>query len=189
MKFRAILAAFFALFLCAARGDRPVQAFASVIDLLASNPRTVNTNALVLGRDWALDGAEGPFYYDRNSTLATNMGTVFKPFNYSGRWIRVWDNVNAKVVWFGAHPNDGVSDDAQIQAAIDYMHELHRGNVILDQGGIYDQAHTIYLKYRVNLIGQKGYKKGEIMLSFQHGLRNTRQDMIFQSQQMGTGNS
>lgn len=161
---RFFLALILALFFGSAHAQRFTQAFASIPDLLAANPRSVHTNAFVLGRDSANDGAEGAFYYDATSSAATNKGTIFKPNNYSGRWFRVWDNINAKAAWWGAFPNDGIDDAPAIQSAIDYMHDLKRGNVILD-GGIYDQGSTIYAKLRTQIIGQRGWKIVELMSS------------------------
>jgi hypothetical protein len=161
---RLFLALILASFFGAAHAQRFTQAFASIPDLLAANPRSVHTNAYVLGRDWANDYAEGAFYYDATSSAATNKGTIFKPNNYAGRWFRVWDGVNAKAAWFGAHPDDGVDDAQPIQDTIDYLHSAKRGNAILD-GGIYDQSKTIYLKLRTNLKGQGGFKLTELMSS------------------------
>lgn len=145
-------------------GQRYVRTFATVADMLAANPRDVSTNAIVIGRNSVTDQGGGNFYYDASSSTTTNLGTIYKPNSYNGRWFRVWDKANAKVDWFGGFPDDSTDDSTAINDAVTTIHGLRRGNVVFGPG-IYNIASTIYVKYRVNLLGQAGWKYTELSSS------------------------
>lgn len=158
---RQLLAIALLLTCLPAFGQRYTQAFATITDLLASNPRTVNTNAVVLGRDSANDGGGGNFYYNATSSATTNKGTIFKPNSYSGRWFRVADPFEVNAAWFGAIPDDGLDDSVAIQAAMDYCYSQKRGTVHLN-GGLYHLNSSLYAPHRVNLVGAHGWKFTEL---------------------------
>lgn len=164
MMIRFLIALAFS-FSVLAKGQNAPRSFNTVTEMLAANPNSAVTNAVVFGRNSKGDGGDGSFYYSASSSATTNKLTIFKPNNYSGRWIRVWDGVNANVEWAGAFPDDGIDDAPAIQATYDYLWSLHRGNVRLNRGGIYDIGSTLYARYRVNLIGQEGWKITELMSS------------------------
>lgn len=48
------------------------------------------------------DGGGGEFYYDRNSSAATNLGTIFAPPSGTGRYIRIIPDGEYNIQWFGA---------------------------------------------------------------------------------------
>lgn len=132
--------------------------------MLAARPTDISTNAIVLGRNSVTDQGGGNFYYDATSSTSTNLGTIYKPNSYNGRWFRVWDKANAKVDWFGGLPDDATDDITAINDAVTTIHGLRRGNVVFGPG-IYNIASPIYLKYRVNLLGQAGWKYTELSSS------------------------
>lgn len=61
---------------------------ATVTELLALTPGVNGSVALVAGRITANDGGGGNFVYYSASAVATNEGTIFKPDNANGRWLR-----------------------------------------------------------------------------------------------------
>lgn len=72
-----------------AKAQNSPRSFNTIAEMLAANPKTAVTNAVVLGRNSRGDGGGGDFYYNASSSASTNQGTVFKPNGYSGRWIMV----------------------------------------------------------------------------------------------------
>lgn len=141
--------------------QRYVRTFATVAEMLAARPADISTNAIVLGRNAVTDQGGGNFYYDATSSTSTNLGTIYKPNSYNGRWFRVWDKANAKVDWFGGFPDDSTDDIAAINDAMTTLHGLKRGNVLFGPG-VYDIASPIYVKYRVGLIGVAGWRYTEL---------------------------
>lgn len=102
-----------------AQGTPTVQV-KTIADLNALNIPSINNrfSALVTGRLTENDGGGGLFFYQANSSATTNLGTIFKPNNANGRWIRQYSGeINVK--WFGAI-GDLLNDDAAaIQNAAD----------------------------------------------------------------------
>lgn len=72
-----------------ANAQNSPRSFNTVTEMLAANPKTAVTNAVVLGRTARGDGGDGMFYYNASSTAKTNLDTVFKPNSYSGRWVKI----------------------------------------------------------------------------------------------------
>ena len=70
-------------------GQSFTRTFGTLGELLASNPKTVHTNVVVLGWDTPNDGRSLELFYDGTSSAVTNRENVFKPFNYSGRWFEI----------------------------------------------------------------------------------------------------
>lgn len=68
--------------------QRFVKSAATITDLLAINPQDVNTNVFITDLTIAMDGLGGVFTYRSADTNATNTSTIFKPYNYAGRWIK-----------------------------------------------------------------------------------------------------
>jgi hypothetical protein len=85
---------FVALLLLVLAGCTPVQAQRFVktanswADLLSLNPNDVHTNAFVVYGTTVGDEQGGVFTYFSNSSEATNLQNVFKPYAYNGRWIK-----------------------------------------------------------------------------------------------------
>jgi hypothetical protein len=106
------------LFAFAAHGQRYVRTFNTADEAWNANLNDVHTNIFILHRSTVNDGGGGQFWYEKNATTATNLGTVWGNTN-GGRLFRVWDT---EVIpqWFGA--NDSLTADAapQLQAAIDF---------------------------------------------------------------------
>ena len=149
------------LFTFGASAQRFVGTYPTIDALLSSPPPGAQTNAIVLGRNVATDQGGGEFYYDKSSSASTNLGTIFQPTSFNGRWIRVWDNANAKVDWFGGFPDDSTDDITAIDDAVNLIHSLRRGNVLFGPG-MYDISSTIYVKYRVSLLGVAGWRYTEL---------------------------
>lgn len=110
--------------------NTPTARYNTVAEMLATRiPSSANTriSALVTGRLTANDGGGGTFFYDPSSSVSTNLGTVFKPNDSGGRWIREYSGpANSK--WFGAMGN-GSDNTVSLQNALDTVKELQ-----LDQG-------------------------------------------------------
>lgn len=81
-----------ALFCATTFGQRYIKTFDTITQLLAANPRDVNTNAYVLGKTSSTDGMGGLLSYNSTSTAVTNLDKVFKPNSYNGRWVMVVPN-------------------------------------------------------------------------------------------------
>lgn len=114
---RFLLVLVLGLFVQNAMAQRFVKTFDTIDQMLAANPRDIHTNAITLGRTAVSDGGGGRFYYDANSSIATNRGTVFKPANANGRWLRAFDGGEINALWFGADPGNGVNTGADSTAA------------------------------------------------------------------------
>jgi hypothetical protein len=83
-----------ALIFCAAGLIHPyaatyVKYFDTLQALLASNPNDVSKMATVRSMTGGSQDDGSTLYYDKNSVLATNTESIFKPTGYGGRWIRV----------------------------------------------------------------------------------------------------
>lgn len=111
-----------ALFLGAvpATAQRYVRSFPTIDALLASTPADVSTNAWVAGRNAPGDGGEGPLYYDKASVTSTNLGTIHKPNNASGRWKRPIRNSTVNVRWFGAKGDASTDDTVAVQDCLNW---------------------------------------------------------------------
>jgi len=86
---KRILVLWFALVSFSLYGQSFTRTFGTLGELLASNPKTVHTNVVVLGWDSPNDGRSLELFYDGTSSAVTNRESVFKPFNYSGRWFEI----------------------------------------------------------------------------------------------------
>lgn len=113
--------------------------------MLAAPPPGAQTNASVLGYYSASDGGGGQFYYDATASSSTNLGTIFKPTSYNGRWLRVF-STPANVKWFGAFPNDAVDDTAATLAAVAYTETQGSGYSLYAPGGTYLLSQPVVLK-------------------------------------------
>lgn len=98
--------------------------------------------ALVTGRTAGTnDGGGGIFFYDPESTAATNFGTIFKPSGTTGRWIRQYDGpLNAR--WFGVMTNNTAALNTQgLTNALQVSSNSGTGNnasgVVFIPGGSY----------------------------------------------------
>ena len=69
---RFLLVLVLGLFAQNAMAQRFVKTFDTIDQMLAANPRDIHTNAITLGRTAVSDGGGGRFYYDANSSIATN---------------------------------------------------------------------------------------------------------------------
>jgi len=162
---RFILTIILASFLGAAHAQRFTQAFGSITNMLAVSPRSVHTNAFVLGRTSPNDGGGGMFFYDALSTTATNAGITWAYGSYGGRLERVVeDKFEVNAAWFGAIPDDGLDDSVAIQAALDYCYSQRHGTVNLNSG-VFNISQTLNIPYRVNLIGKPGFKYSELLVA------------------------
>lgn len=72
-----------------AAAQRFVKSFNTLQDMISVNPNDLNNAAMCSGLTTAGDGTGGLFYYNASSTAATNTTDVFKPLQFSGRWIRI----------------------------------------------------------------------------------------------------
>lgn len=128
--------------------QRFVRSFATVDALLAVSPNDVNTNANVSARLSVNDNGGGEFFYDANSALATNYGTVFKPNNFAGRWIRKHQN-RLSAAAFGAYGDLTHDDNLALQSAFDTM--TPGGVIYFEPNKNYITGDTLILKPGVRL--------------------------------------
>lgn len=95
--------------------NTPTARYDTVAEMLAARvPSSANTriSALVTGRLTANDGGGGIFFYDPSSGVSTNLGTIFKPNDNNGRWIRQYDGpVNFS--WFGPDTSGSVNSSSR----------------------------------------------------------------------------
>jgi hypothetical protein len=140
-----------------------IRSVSTIADLLTVDPLTsdIFSYVKVLGYSSAGDGGDGDFRRIL-STGVTNAGSITKisAGNTNYAWSRIWDGTTVEAAWFGAFAGDGVDDSAAIQAAMDYVHSLGRGDVRL-AGGRYDISTTLRVPYRVNVLGAPGWRIGE----------------------------
>jgi hypothetical protein len=101
-----------------AYGQRFVKTFNTANEAYNANLNDVHTNIVILYRSSTNDGGGGEFWYERNSTISTNLGTVWGNVN-GGRLFRKWDTA-VYPQWFGA--DDSCTADAApaTQAAINF---------------------------------------------------------------------
>ncbi len=96
-----------------------VRELSTLADLIAlPQPIGIGRSFLIRGRSSIGDGGGGVFIYDSASTTATNRGTVFKPTNGDGRFVRQYSG-DLDVKWFGAVGDNTADDLVPIQNAID----------------------------------------------------------------------
>lgn len=83
--------------------DGPEVVFDNMVDLRAATPLAENQKITLLGRDDAGDGGWGQYYWDPNSILTDNTGTVIQPDTLpaSGRWLRLDSESTSAAVWGG----------------------------------------------------------------------------------------
>lgn len=120
MKTRLCLLVALLLSAVPATAQRYVRSFPTIDALLAATPADVSTNAWVAGRNAPGDGGDGHLYYVASSTTTTNLGTIHKPHNYSGRWFRAVQNSTVNVRLFGAKGDGSTDDTAAFQAAANW---------------------------------------------------------------------
>lgn len=98
----------------------------SIEDLISLEvPTSDEHRAVIVGGYYeANDGGGDPFFYDPDSTAATNYGSVFKPSLGNGRWERIATEVNLKA--WGAKGDTNTDNTTRIQAAFDYATENGR---------------------------------------------------------------
>jgi len=118
MKTRLCLIVALLLSAVTATAQRYVRSFPTIDALLAATPADVSTNAWVAGRNTPGDGGGGSFYYSSTASTTTNLGTVFKPNNASGRWLRDIESGDINVIWFGAVPNKSTDSTAAFKDAL-----------------------------------------------------------------------
>ena len=160
---KRILFAWLLLIGLTVHGQRFVKPFAGVVQALAGNPRDIHTNFFLPGRSTPTDGGGGMFYYDPLGASVTNQGLSWAYSGYPGRLERVVeDKFDVNAAWFGAIPDDGLDDSTAIQAALDYCYIQKHGNVRLNSG-VFNTSKTLYVPYRVNVIGKAGWKMTEIL--------------------------
>jgi hypothetical protein len=159
---KRLLFAVFLLVGLTAHGQRFVKSQSTIPEALSANPNDIHSNLWINGRTSANDGGGGPFTYNKSSTATTNAGITWALPSYSGRIIRqVPDPNEVNAAWFGAKPGDDADDSVAIQAALDYCYLQKHGTVRLN-AGLYDMANTLYIPYRVNLVGAPGFKFTEL---------------------------
>jgi len=102
----------------AVAGGNGWRVFPTIDAMLAFNPAIGVTNAIVVSGSSSSDGRYGLFAYDPSSGISTNLGMVFKPNNYSGRWLRQYDGTDINVIWFGAVPSQSTDSTAAFKDAL-----------------------------------------------------------------------
>lgn len=120
MKKLLILSLFVSLNVSA---QRFVKSYSTLAELLAVNPNDVHTNAFVTDLVSAGDNLGGFFTYRASSAVLTNTSSIYKPNNYSGRWIANYFPLNSdggplNVKNYGALGNGTTNDTAAIQSAL-----------------------------------------------------------------------
>ncbi len=90
-------------FLCTTLQAQPVvKSVGTITQLLTINPSDISTNYFLPCLSTSGDGLGGLFTYFAGNTTATNTASIFKPINYSGRWIRAdfsTSGTNGPNVW------------------------------------------------------------------------------------------
>jgi len=122
----------------------------------------------VLGYYTVGDGGGGVFYWDDNSVLSDNGGTIFQVSNVTtGRWIRIFD-MFINVRWFGAKVDGTTIDNIPINNSILYANSIGGRNVYFPGGtylidgtanvpiNAYSTYGGIVLKSNVNIICDSG---------------------------------
>lgn len=134
-------------------------------ELLELSPTEKSAIVILKGYYEEGDGGGGTFYYDAESQLEANGGTVIKSDKVKGRFVRDCEENYVNVKWFGAM-GDGANDDtAAIQAAIDSLPE--NGGTVSLPGGKYAITSALNIgdgntgdktstKHGVKLIGMGG---------------------------------
>lgn len=80
------------------------------------------------------DGGGGMFYYDASSSTSDDGGIVIEPTDGIGRWLRVRQNNDIQVLWFGTNTTPGTTDmTSALDAAIAAV-SSPGGRVILPPG-------------------------------------------------------
>jgi hypothetical protein len=136
-------------------------------DLRAYNPGTsLPVIVETLGRNALGDGGGGQFQWQASGGPAPNDGTIFDSTAVpGGRWLRVYDQRNVHVSWFGAYGGwDGVSgsgsnDSIGIQKAINAA----LGKTVVFAARRYRIATPIVLRTATNLKGAGPLDGGTIL--------------------------
>lgn len=117
-----------------------------------------DASIVVKGYYTAGDGGGGTFYWDKNSASEENGGTIFKNANDEiGRYIRLCDNENLNLKWFGAK-GDGEHDDTlAFQNALKALPDP--GGSVSVPNGTYNVSETIIIG-NGNMGSQASTKKG-----------------------------
>jgi hypothetical protein len=135
---------------------------------LRTRKGTSESTAEVLGYYTVGDGGGGVFYWDNNSVLSDNGGTIFQVSNVTtGRWIRIFD-MFINVRWFGAKVDGTTIDNIPINNSILYANSIGGRNVYFPEGtylidgtanvpiNAYSTYGGIVLKSNVNIICDSG---------------------------------
>jgi len=114
------------------------------------------------------DGGGGHFMLKTTSS-SVNDGTVFNSSstNSNEKWIRVYDG-DLNVKWFGAIPNDNISDNIAIQKAINLANSQGGGTVYFPTGS-YLIKQSLELKSLVALKGSKAENGWARQLDYSFG--------------------
>lgn len=119
---------------------------------LKNRKGTSESTVEVLGYYTEGDGGGGEFFWDNNSVLVDNEGTVIQVTGVTiGRWIRYFDqNINIK--WFGSK-GDNITDDAnKIQKVLDYSNTIGGATIIIPKGN-YKLFTKLYIYSNTSLVG------------------------------------
>lgn len=141
-------------------GAPPSLSVNTISNLAALNPVLDNALVNVAGYYTPGDGGGGIFRRVSSAGL-TNLAamTVISTANASYAWKRVWNETDLEVAWFGAFPDDVISDAAAINSAMTYAWASAKYNVRL-LAGTYRLETTLLVPYRVNLLGADGWRYG-----------------------------
>ena len=113
----------------------------NIAELRELNVDSEDLTVSLLGYYEPGDGGQGIFFWSDKSATPDNGGTVIKCANEKGRFIRLCEDCERNVLWFGAK-GDGKTDDSDaIQAAVDSLPA--RGGTVRIPGGTYVVSKTI----------------------------------------------
>lgn len=138
----------------------------SMEELRALRAEQANATVYLRGYYEPGDGGGGSFYWDAESQLPDDGGTVIQPEGVeTGRFIRLCEPNHRNVKWFGAVGSGKKDDYEAIQAAIDSLPQ--NGGTVVLPGGTYAVTKTIQIgngnggetfsnQNAVKLVGQGG---------------------------------
>lgn len=113
----------------------------SVADLRALTVTADEMTVTLLGFYEPGDGGQGIFFWNDRETAPDDGGIYIKCANEKGRFVRLCEDCDRNVKWFGAKGDGRTDDAAAIQAAIDSL-PAHGGTVSLP-GGTYVVSRTL----------------------------------------------